>query len=137
MDSSSPLMRLPQITQRLPQQELPADTLQRAAELRALLTESINRLKPQGDQLFGISDEWRFYNALYIPYVMGLKPYSRRGYAGNGEMETAVQPTLDWLRSQVPQRTLYNWQNAAAKLIAQDLRERASLHLTPTISGRG
>ncbi len=124
--SASPLMRLPQITQRLQQRDLPADTLQRAAELRALLTESIARLKPQRDQPFGITDEWRFYNALYIPYVLGLKPYSRRGYVGNGAVETAVQPTLDWLRSQVPQRTLYNWQNAAAKLIAQDLRERAT-----------
>ncbi len=133
--SASPLMRLPQITQRLQQRELPADTLQRAAELRALLTESIKRLKPQSDQAFGTTDEWRFYNALYIPYVLGLKPYSRREYAGNDEVETAVQPTLDWFRSQVPQRTLYNWQNAAAKLVAQDLRERATL--SPTlISGR-
>ena len=28
-----------------------------------------------------------------------------------------------WFQANVPERTLYNWQNAAAKLVAQDLRE--------------
>jgi len=48
--------------------------------------------------------------------AFGLKPYSRRtDYTGNG---------LDWFRTYVPERTLYNWKNAAAKLVAQDLREQ-------------
>lgn len=39
------------------------------------------------------------------------------------------QEVLDWFRSQVPERTLYNWQNTAARLVAKDLFERsANLH---------
>jgi hypothetical protein len=30
---------------------------------------------------------------------------------------------LNWFQQQVPERTLYNWQTAAAALVAQDLRE--------------
>jgi hypothetical protein len=30
---------------------------------------------------------------------------------------------LEWFRQEVPERTLYNWQNKAAELIAQSLRE--------------
>ena len=40
------------------------------------------------------------------------------------ELDPAAQEALDWFRTYIPERTLYNWQNAAAKLVAQDLRER-------------
>ncbi|MCA9919034.1 MAG: hypothetical protein KC445_13825, partial [Anaerolineales bacterium] len=119
----SPLTRLPLIAHRLQQNGQPTDTLTRAGELRLVLTESIERLKPPGEADFGTTDEWRHYNALHYPYVRGLKPYSRRLLLG--EAETAVLPILDWFRTQVPQRTLYNWQNAAAALVARDLRERS------------
>ena len=71
---------------------------------------------------FGTSDEWRHYNALYFPYVAGLKPYSSR--ATHDHLDADARAALDWFRTAVPERTLHNWQNAAAKLIAQDLRAR-------------
>ena len=120
--ATSPLTRLPIITERLAEQNQADSTLERAAELRALLSESIEKLKPRDSGDTGISDEWRYYNALYYPYVLGIKPFSRRNF-DNG-YNTATREVLDWFRVQVPERTLYNWQNAAAKLIAQDLREQ-------------
>jgi hypothetical protein len=125
--ATSPLTRLPLIDARLAQREARDDTPERATELKSLLTESICRLRPRDKGDFGTSDEWRHYNALYFPYVVGLKPYSRRAdYLDNGLAETE-QEALDWLRTYVPERTLYNWQTAAAKLVAQDLRERVEL----------
>lgn len=118
----SPLTRLPLIEARLAQRQARDDTLERAAELKSLLTESIARLKPRGPVEFGISDEWRYYNALYFPYVVGLRPYSRR--AEVEVLSPTAQEALDWFRTYVPERTLYNWQNAAAQLVAQDLLER-------------
>ena len=38
-------------------------------------------------------------------------------------LEPAAREALTWFQSQVPERTLHNWQNAAAKLIARDLSE--------------
>jgi hypothetical protein len=96
--------------------------LERAAVLKTLLAESIARLKPLTGEDFGASDEWRYYNALYFPYVAGLKPYSRRTLHDDG-LAPAEQAALDWFQAQVPERTLHNWQNAAARLVAQDLRE--------------
>lgn len=122
--AASPLTRLQLVEARLAQRDAPANTLERAAELKAVLTESIEGLKPRDKGDFGSSDEWRYYNALYYPYVAGLKPYSRRA-PFNHEVDGTTQLALEWFRSQVPQRTLHNWQNAAAELVAQDLRERS------------
>jgi hypothetical protein len=119
---ANPLIRLPLIRQRLAQQGQPDDTLLRAAELKSLLTEAINRLKPDAGAEFDTTDAWRHYNALYFPYVVGLRPYSRR--ATHTDLDPAAQQALDWLRQAVPERTLYNWQSAAAELVAQDLRQR-------------
>ena len=123
--STSPLTRLPIIDERVGNQGNALDTLQRATELRALLSESINRLKPEKDSPFGTTDQWRHFNALYYPYVVGIKPYSRR--ASDGNIDEDTKQALVWFRDQVPQRTLYNWQNGAASLVAQDLRERSWL----------
>jgi hypothetical protein len=121
--ATNPLTRMPLIDTRLAQRKAGDNTLERAAELKSLLAESIARLKPRHKGDFGTAEEWRHYNALYFPYVAGLKPYSRRAeYDG---LEPAAQEALDWFRTYIPERTLYNWQNAAAKLVAQDLRERA------------
>jgi hypothetical protein len=38
--------------------------------------------------------------------------------------ESDARDVLEWFRTNVPERTLHNWQNAAAKLVAQDLREQ-------------
>ena len=122
--SSSPLTRLPMIDQRLAARGAPDNTLERAAELKLLLTEGITRLKPRDKGDSGTADEWRYYNALYYPYVLGLKIYA---FNGQQEMlETTTKAILDWFQLFVPERTLHNWQNAAARLIAQDLREQLS-----------
>lgn len=120
--SVSPLIHLPLIDRRLNDEASRANTLRRAAELKAILAESIARLKPHDDATFGTGDEWRYYSALYYVYVLGIKPYNRR--AGfDGDLTEEERAALDWLRQQVPERTLYNWQTAAARLVAQDLRE--------------
>jgi hypothetical protein len=120
--ATSPLTRMSLIDERLRARGAPGDTLERAAELKAVLSESITRLKPRGQDDFGASDEWRFFNALYYPYVVGLRPYSRRAtYDG---LDESTKEALRWFQTIVPERTLYNWQTAAAKLVAQDLREQ-------------
>jgi hypothetical protein len=121
--SSSPLTRLALIDHRLAARGLKGDTLERAAELKAVLAESIERLKPRGEEGFGSGDEWRYYNALYFPYVAGLKPYSRRTLHEN--LDPAQREALNWFRHSVPERTLYNWQSTAAQLVARDLKEKA------------
>lgn len=120
--SASPLTRLPLVSCRLAARNAPDDALERATELKALLAESIARLKPRAGGDFGASDEWRHYNALYFPYVAGLKPYSRR--ADGDHHDPAARAALEWFRASVPERTLYNWQTAAARLVAEDLRGR-------------
>lgn len=118
----SPLTRLPQVERRLRARGGADTSLERAGLLRQVLAESVQRLKPQGAGAFASSDEWRFYNALYFPYVVGLRPYSRR--ANHDDLAESEREALQWLRRDVPQRTLYNWQTAAAELVARDLRER-------------
>lgn len=121
--ATSPLTYLPLVQARLRAQSLPLDTMGRATELKQALTESIERLKPQQAADFGHTNEWRHYNALYFPYVVGLRPY-RRSVTVNGH-SPEVKAALQWFRTEVPPRTLYNWQTAAAQLIARDLREQS------------
>ncbi len=110
--ATSPLVNLPSIQGTNP--------LDRANALKSLLVRSIQKLKPQSESQFGTTDEWRYYNALYFPYVLGLKPYTRRAdYALSDESSRAA---LDWFQTSVPERTLHNWQNIAAKLVAEDIR---------------
>jgi hypothetical protein len=118
--ASSPLTQLPVIESRLKTRNTPDTTLDRASELKSLLTESILKLKPQTNKLFDTTDEWRFYNALFFPYVAGLRPYSK-----NQEKDLASheKEAINWFHAFVPERTLHNWQNAGAKLIATDLWE--------------
>jgi hypothetical protein len=118
--ASSPLAQLPLITARLADRSASDQPLERAAELKALLAESIARLRPRGAAAFGTSDEWRHYNVLHFPYVAGLRPYSRR--ADHTGLDPVARQALEWLATQVPERTLYNWQRAAARLVAADLR---------------
>ena len=111
--AASPLVNLPVVQGTNP--------LDRAHALRSLLVQSIQKLKPRSDMEFGSTDEWRYYNALYFPYVLGLKPYTRR--ADYDSLDDVSRAALDWFRTSVPERTLHNWQNAAAKLIAEDIRK--------------
>lgn len=111
--SVSPLVHLPQL----------ADTpnpLERAQKLRALLAEHIERLRPQQPLPFGNTDEWRYYNAVYFPYVAGLKPYARQ--PANERLGEGERQALEWFQTCVPERTLHNWQNTAAQLLAKSLR---------------
>ena len=116
----SPLTKLPLVESRLSSHKGVANTLERASELKILLTESITRLKPASQKEFDSSDEWRYYNALYYPYVAGLRPYSRRQ---ERDLTPDEQEALNWLQTYVPERTLHNWQNAGAKLVGNDLWE--------------
>jgi hypothetical protein len=65
--AASPLTRLPVIDKQLASRGDEDNTLERAAELKSLLTQSIERLKPRDQGDFGTSDEWRHYNSLYYP----------------------------------------------------------------------
>ncbi|MEV0680328.1 hypothetical protein AB0I60_27810 [Actinosynnema sp. NPDC050436] len=118
---ANPLTRLPVIDARLAARGVPDQPLERAAELKSLLLESILRLKPR-EGGFGTSDEWRHYNALYFYYVVGIRPYSRR--TKREDLDADSRKALAWFVNQVPERTLHNWQNAAAKLVAADLSAR-------------
>jgi hypothetical protein len=119
--AASPLTRLPIIEARLDARHATNHTLERAAELQLLLTELIQQLKPPGNAAFDPGDAWRHYNALYFPYVLGLKPYNQR--ADHSHLDAEAKAALTWLRTQVPERTLYNWQAAAARLVARQLME--------------
>ena len=118
--ASSPLTRLPVIESRLKTRNTPDTTLDRASELKSLLTESIMKLKPQSSKLFETTDEWRFYNALFFPYVAGLRPYSKNQAK---DLASHEKEAINWFQAFVPERTLHNWQNAGAKLIATELWE--------------
>lgn len=122
--SANPLINLPLVDERLAARHATDDVLERAAELKSILSESIARLKPRTGADFGTSDEWRYYNALYFPYVMGLKPYSNRDRTNH--KDPIAREAREWFRDTVPERTLYNWQNSAAKLVAQDLRSNSA-----------
>ncbi|NET73965.1 MAG: hypothetical protein F6K62_24415, partial [Sphaerospermopsis sp. SIO1G2] len=122
------LTQLSVVSQQLGEQgdgELGGETLARAAILRAQLVACIGRLRPLGELGFGTTDEWRFYNAVYFPYVVGLKPYSRRAF--HIDLADDEREALAWFQQQVPERTLYNWQKKAAELIGRDLREQVKM----------
>jgi hypothetical protein len=110
--SASPLMNLPTLAGTNP--------LDRAHALKSILVQSIQKLKPQSGSPFGTTDEWRYYNSLYFPYVLGLKPYLRRNEYDS--LDPVSRAALDWFQTTVPERTLHNWQNTAAKLIAEEIR---------------
>jgi hypothetical protein len=113
--AANPLINLPQVAS-----TASTNALDRAHALKSLLVQSIQKLKPRSEAEFGATDEWRYYNSVYFPYVLGLKPYTRR--VDHESLDEASRAALDWFQSSVPERTLHNWQNAAAKLIAEDLR---------------
>ncbi|MEV6065650.1 hypothetical protein AB0L82_03775 [Nocardia sp. NPDC052001] len=117
---ASPLIDLPAIDARLRGRDTPAGPLDRATELKALLTESISHLKPRTGEDFGTSEEWRHYNSVYFYYVAGIRPYSVR--TKRTDLDPVARRALTWFADQVPERTLHNWQNAAARIIAAQLR---------------
>jgi hypothetical protein len=117
---SSPLTALPEIDDRLAARGAPDQPLERANELRALLAEHIDRLKPRDAGDFGTTEPWRYYNSLYFPYVVGVRAYAQNATAAG--LDPVAREAWKWLVTDVPQRSLHNWQNAAARLIAVELR---------------
>jgi hypothetical protein len=117
--AASPLTDMPLVLARV---EPNANSLQRAQELRQLLRECIETLRPQSETRYGIGEEWRFYNALYYPYVAGLSPYKRT--PPSETLTDELKVVLRWFQQEVPPRTLYNWQNRGAEMIAGILLEQ-------------
>ncbi|EUA93152.1 hypothetical protein I551_0396 [Mycobacterium ulcerans str. Harvey] len=112
------------IDQRLATRGVPDQPLERANELKAVLADGIKRLKPREGGDFGTTEQWRYYNSLY-PYVVGVRAYAQNATAAG--LDPIARQAWQWLVTEVPQRSLHNWQNAAARLIAADLRGRITV----------
>jgi hypothetical protein len=121
---ASPLTALPEVDERLAARGAPDQPLERANELKALLADRIARLKPRDGGDFGTTEEWRHYNSLYFPYVVGVRAYAQNATAAG--LDPTARQAWQWFVTEVPQRSLHNWQNAAARLIAADLRGRVA-----------
>ncbi|BBX46039.1 hypothetical protein GCM10009641_62300 [Mycobacterium cookii] len=119
---ANPLTALPAIDERLAARGAPDQPLERATELKALLADRIAQLKPRDGGDFGTTEQWRHYNALYFPYVVGVRAYAQNATAAG--LDPTARQAWQWFVTEVPQRSLHNWQNAAARLIAADLRGR-------------
>jgi len=122
---ASPLTALPVIDERLAARGAPDQPLERANELKAVLADAIGRLKPRNAGDFGTTEQWRYYNSLYFPYVVGVRAYAQNATASG--LDPTARQAWQWLVTEVPQRSLHNWQNAAARLIAADLRGRVAV----------
>lgn len=117
---ASPLTALPTIDERLAARGAADQPLERANELKALLADRIAALKPRDGGDFGTSEQWRHYNSLYFPYVVGVRAYAQNATAAG--LDPVARQAWQWLVTEVPQRSLHNWQTAAARVIAADLR---------------
>jgi hypothetical protein len=117
---ASPLTALPVIDERLASRGAPDQPLERANELRALLADRIAALKPRDGTDFGVTEQWRHYNSLYFPYVVGVRAYAQNATAAG--LDPVARRAWQWFVTEVPQRSLHNWQNTAARVIAADLR---------------
>jgi hypothetical protein len=117
---ASPLTALPAIDERLARRAAPDQPLERANELRALLADRVAALKPRDGGDFGTTEQWRHYNSLYFPYVVGVRAYAQNATAAG--LDPVARQAWQWFVTEVPQRSLHNWQNAAARVIAADLR---------------
>jgi hypothetical protein len=117
---ASPLTALPAIDERLAARGVPDQPLERANELKALLADRIARLKPRDGGEFGTTEQWRYYNSLYFPYVVGVRAYAQNATAAG--LDPVARQAWQWFVTEVPQRSLHNWQNSAARVIAADLR---------------
>jgi hypothetical protein len=122
---ANPLTALPCIDERLAARGAADQPLERAIELKALLADRIAALKPRDGGDFGTSEQWRHYNSLYFPYVVGVRAYAQNATAAG--LDPTARQAWQWFVTEVPQRSLHNWQNAAAKLIAADLRGRVAV----------
>ncbi|GKU77685.1 hypothetical protein L3i20_v220820 [Paenibacillus sp. L3-i20] len=126
--TASPLTQLKLIDCRLRERGANDEIVECVIQLKTILLESIEHLKPKQEEAFATTDEWRFYNALYFPYIIGIKPYGLRYSASR--LDSSSLEAYQWFRTYVPERTYYNWQNAGAKLVALMLKEKLLSHLS-------
>jgi len=68
--------------------------LERANELRALLADRIAALKPRDGGDFGITEQWRHYNSLYFPYVVGVRAYAQNATAAG--LDPVARQAWQW-----------------------------------------
>ncbi len=94
--------------------------LSKATELRKILSEMIDDLKPLDSGSWDIADNWRHYNCLFLPYIRGLSQKDALSTQA-GSVSKDERKVLDWYADIAP-RTLHNWQRDAAQLIATSLR---------------
>ena len=109
----SPLTDLPTVDRRLTGRAI-EQPLARALELRTVLQETVTRMRPSGR--FEATDEWRHYAALHYCCVLGLRPYGPRPRTDGLDREE--RQAVDWIRRQVPRRTLRRWQDEGATIVA-------------------
>jgi hypothetical protein len=114
----SPLTDLPAVDHRLTGRAI-EQPLARAIELRTVLQEAVEHLRPQGP--FEVTDDWRHFNALHYCTVLGLNPYERRQRTDG--LDRDARRALDWMRRYVPRRVLRRWQTEGATLVAGRLWE--------------
>lgn len=113
--ATNPLRELPTVTAYLHTHQMGTTDLERARALQHHLRATVEQLKPE-EGFFGTTPAWRHYNALYFPYIIGLKPYTVKMTVE--EIDPAYRQVWQWLREQVPERTLHHWQSAATKIVA-------------------
>jgi len=91
---ASPLTALPLIDERLAARGAPDQPLERANELKALLADRIARLKPRDGGDFGTTEQWRHYNSLYFPYVVGVRAYAQNATASG--LDPVARQAWQW-----------------------------------------
>jgi hypothetical protein len=136
---NSPLLTLKLVEQRLKASgETNDNRLNRAAALKSLLVERIERLRPAGSSGLGTTDTWRFYNSLYFPYVLEISKKHALAEARRLEEErrkhrgevTDLERVLEWI-SDVDEDTFYKWQRRASDTIADILYEEELTFSSP------
>ena len=127
----SPLTGLPAVDRRLAGRD-PDQPLARTLALRLLLHEQVDRLRPAG--AFATTDEWRHYTALHFCCVLGLDPYARRPRTDDLDRDT--RRALDWLRRNVPRRSLRRWQAEGTAVVARRLRDEMVAEPSRAAPGR-
>jgi hypothetical protein len=96
---------------------------ERAKRLRQALVRSIEGLRPEPTAGADVtSPAWRHFHVLHLPYVRGVRLSSRDALPES--LDAAEATAVDWLRREVPERTFFRWQSAAAALVADDLWAR-------------
>lgn len=134
----NPLVDLPTVDRRLDARGpgVAEQPLVRVAELRAVLAEHVAKLQPAAG--FGITDEWRFYNALHYCCVLGLRPYDRSPQTDG--LNRDARRAVDWFRRHVPRSTLRRWTAEGADMVAarlwRDLLSTDPRWLTRASAGR-